>query len=127
MAGRDGVDGNIVNTDDDSAGTASVPPSGPPDDGGVLGALVRLAALITGSPGEADLMEAVAEAARELLRADSLSVSRLEDDRRTLRTLINVGELGPGEQQPDDDLRDVGVVLAERRSRRTAGCPQLPP
>lgn len=99
VAGRDGVDGNSVNNDDDSAGTASVPPSGPPDDGGVLGALVRLAALITGSPGEADLMEAVAEAARELLRADSLSVSRLEDDRRTLRTLINVGELGPGEQR----------------------------
>jgi len=65
----------------------------------VLAALVRLAALITGSPGAAGLMEAVAETARELLGADSVSVSRLEDDRSTLRTLINVGSLGPGEQR----------------------------
>ncbi len=65
----------------------------------MLAALVRLAALITGSPGAAGLMEAVAETARELLGADSVSVSRLEDDRSTLRTLINVGSLGPGEQR----------------------------
>ncbi len=44
-------------------------------------------------------MEAVAETARELLGADSVSVSQLEDDRSTLRTLINVGSLGPGEQR----------------------------
>lgn len=65
----------------------------------VLAALVRLAALITGSPGAEGLMEAVAETARELLGAASVSVSRLEDDRSTLRTLINVGSLGPGEQR----------------------------
>lgn len=47
----------------------------------VLAALVRLAALITGSPGADGLMEAVAETARELLGADSVSVSRLEEDR----------------------------------------------
>jgi len=71
--------------------------SGP--DRAVLAALVRLAALITGSPGAPGLMEAVAETARELLGADSVSVSRLEEDRSTLRTLINVGSLGPGEQR----------------------------
>ncbi len=71
--------------------------SGP--DRAVLAALVRLAALITGSPGAAGLMEAVAVTARELLGADSVSVSRLEDDRSTLQTLINVGSLGPGEQR----------------------------
>lgn len=65
----------------------------------VLTALVRLAALITGSPGADGLVEAVAETARELLGADSVSVSRLGEDRSTLRTLINVGSLGPGEQR----------------------------
>lgn len=65
----------------------------------MLGALVRLAALITGSPGSADLMESAAETARELLSADSLSISVREDDGTTLRTLINVGALGAGEQR----------------------------
>jgi diguanylate cyclase (GGDEF)-like protein len=76
----------------------SVPPSRP-QDRAMLDALVRLATLITASPGTADLMETVAETARELLNADSVSISMREDDGTTLRTLINVGSLGPGEQR----------------------------
>ena len=68
-------------------------------DNAVLSALVRLAALITGSRGATDLIETVAETTRELLNAASVSISRLEDDRTVLRTLINVGSLGPGEQR----------------------------
>lgn len=68
-------------------------------DTAVLDALVRLASLITSSPAATDLIETVAETACELLDASSVSISRLEDDRSTLRTLINVGALGPGEQR----------------------------
>lgn len=87
-----------VNADDAPEETASAPPGGI-QDRTMLTALVRLATLITGSPGNADLMETVAETARELLSADSVSISRREDDGTTLRTLINVGSLGAGEQR----------------------------
>lgn len=93
----------------------------------VLATLVRLAALITGSPGADGLMEAVAETARELLGADSVSVSRLEEDRSTLRTLINVGSLGPGEQRwpvqetyQVADFPDSLAFLTSRPARRVA-------
>ncbi|MEO5852649.1 MAG: sensor domain-containing diguanylate cyclase [Nocardioides sp.] len=65
----------------------------------MLQALVRLASLITSSPAATDLLETVAETTRELLTADSVSISRLEDDRITLRTMLNVGSLGPGEER----------------------------
>ena len=68
-------------------------------------ALVRLAALVTMSQEPQELIEAVAETARELLAADSLSISRLEHPASDagsvllLRTLINVGTVAPGEQR----------------------------
>lgn len=83
---------------DEPSPSTSAPPPGT-EDSSVLDALVRLAALITSSPGVTDLVETVAETTRELLRADSVSISRLEDDRTSLRTLINVGSLGPGEER----------------------------
>jgi GAF domain-containing protein len=42
-----------------------------------------------------DVLEAVAETARWVLRAASLTLSRVEG--RTVRCVINVGDLGPGE------------------------------
>lgn len=87
-----------MNEDDVANMAASASPSGTQDQA-VLGALVRLAALITGSPETTDLMETVAETALGLLGADSVSISVLDDDGTTLRTLINVGSLGPGEQR----------------------------
>ncbi len=77
----------------------AVPGGQQPIQGPVLAALVRLASLITGSHGAEDLMEAVAETSLELLGADSVSISHLEDDGVTLRTLVNVGSLGDGEQR----------------------------
>jgi diguanylate cyclase (GGDEF)-like protein len=88
----------IVNTDDASDERAPTAPHGAQDKT-VLDALVRLASLITSSPAATDLIETVAETTCELLGASSVSISRLEDDRSTLRTLINVGSLGPGEQR----------------------------
>jgi diguanylate cyclase (GGDEF)-like protein len=64
-----------------------------------LRALVRLAALVTASTGARELIEAVAETARDLVEADSLSISRLEAAGEVLRTVINVGEVGVGEQR----------------------------
>jgi diguanylate cyclase (GGDEF)-like protein len=68
-------------------------------DPGVLAALVRLASLVTASTGSRELVEAVAETARELLVADSLSVSRFDAHGQVLRTMINVGSTGVGEQR----------------------------
>ena len=74
-------------------------------DPAVLRALVRLASLVTTTTGEEDLVEAVAETARDLLAADSLSVSRMEPDGTSIVTLVNVGELGPGEvRRPVDEV-----------------------
>jgi diguanylate cyclase (GGDEF)-like protein len=66
---------------------------------GTLRALVRLAALVTSTQEPAHLIEAVAETAKALLTADSLSISKFDRDRGELTTLINVGELGAGEQR----------------------------
>jgi diguanylate cyclase (GGDEF)-like protein len=92
-----------------------------------LGALVRLAALVTASTGAHELIEAVAETARELLRANSLSISRLDSDPPVLRTVINVGEVGVGEQRwpanesyEIDDFPDTLGFLVGRPVRHVA-------
>ena len=59
-----------------------------------------------------------AEEARAAVGAASLSVSRWEREGGALRTIINVGELGPGEERYPDE-RD---LPAGRGSRRPIGC-----
>ena len=67
-----------------------------------------LAAMARGlgqSEGLLRLLEIAAEEAREALDAASVSVSRLEADTMTVRTLVNVGELGPTEVRwPDNEV-----------------------
>ncbi len=77
----------------------------PRADPSVLRALLKLASLVTTTTGEDGLVEAVAETARELLLADSLTVSRVEDDGTTLAVVVNVGELGPWEERWPQDER----------------------
>lgn len=80
----------------------------PRADPATLRALVRLASLVTASTGEGSLIEAVAETALELLSADSLSVSKLEPNGRVITTIINVGDLGPGEVRwPVDERYEI--------------------
>lgn len=56
-----------------------------------------------------EVLEVVAEQALAALRASSLSISRWERDTDTLRTLINVGDLQPGDQRwPDHDIYPIG-------------------
>jgi diguanylate cyclase (GGDEF)-like protein len=54
------------------------------------------------------LLEIAAEEARGTLAAASVSVSRLEPGTSTVRTLINVGDLGPTEERwPDNEIYDM--------------------
>jgi len=77
-------------------------------DRAVLKALVRLASLVTGSHDALGTIEAVAETARDLLGAASLSISSRDEDGTALTTLVNVGQLGPGEVQwPTDERYDL--------------------
>ena len=60
-------------------------------------ALLRVAAAASGASHAEDVLELAAEEALVAVGAASLSVSRLEAERQEIRTLINVGDLGPGE------------------------------
>jgi diguanylate cyclase (GGDEF)-like protein len=62
-------------------------------------ALTRVAAAAAGAHRLEDVLELVAEEARRAIGAASLSVSRWDRERDALMTLINVGELGPGERR----------------------------
>jgi diguanylate cyclase (GGDEF)-like protein len=62
-------------------------------------ALMRIAAATADAYRLEDVMEQAAEAALEVTGAASLSISRWEPNRDAMRTLINVGELGPKEER----------------------------
>ncbi len=79
-------------------------------------ALGRSEALLT-------LLEIAADEARVALVASTVSISRLEQGSTTVRTLINVGDLGPTEERwPEDETYDVGafpnleLVLADSKT-----------
>jgi diguanylate cyclase (GGDEF)-like protein len=62
-------------------------------------ALLRVAAAAAGASSLEQVLELAAEEARAAIDAASLSVSRWERETDTLRTIINVGALGPGEER----------------------------
>jgi diguanylate cyclase (GGDEF)-like protein len=68
-------------------------------DGSEREALLRVAAAAAGAHDLEEVLEVAAEEARAAIGAASLSVSRWERDQRVLRTVINVGELGPDEER----------------------------
>ena len=98
-------------------------------------ALMRIAAAAADAYRLEDVMEQAAEAALAAMGAASLSISRWEQDRAAMRTLINVGELGPGEERlPADELYPlsenpvVAKLLEDGEPYQTAvddprGCP----
>jgi len=66
---------------------------------------MRIAAATADAYRLEDVMEQAAEAALAVTGAASLSISRWEPDRKAMRTLINVGQLGPGEERfPADEI-----------------------
>jgi diguanylate cyclase (GGDEF)-like protein len=71
-------------------------------------ALLRVAAAAAGAHGLDEVLEPTAEEARLAIGAESLAISRWERDANVLRTLINVGDLGPGaERYPKDEVYEV--------------------
>ena len=89
---------------------------------GNLAELVRLLAEVTTLE---ELLEIAGEHVRAHLRSASVSLSRLEPGTTTLRTLINVGDLGPTEQRwPLDEtysmqnLRRLREIMSDRQTWR---------
>lgn len=64
----------------------------------VLRTLVRISHAVLRAEYFDEAVEVIAEQALIALAAASLSISRWDRETNTLRTLINVGDLGPGEQ-----------------------------
>jgi diguanylate cyclase (GGDEF)-like protein len=90
-------------------------------------ALMRIAAATADAYRLEDVMEQAAEAALAVTGAASLSISRWEADRAAMRTLINVGQLGPGEERfPANELYPLSEnpvverLLREAEPYRTA-------
>jgi diguanylate cyclase (GGDEF)-like protein len=79
-------------------------------------ALLRVAAAAAGAHDLEQVLEVAAEEARAAIEAASLSVSRWELDSGALRTIINVGALGPGEERyPAAEIYPLGEDLSGQR------------
>jgi diguanylate cyclase (GGDEF)-like protein len=79
-------------------------------------ALMRVAAAAAGAHDLDQVVELAAEEALSALGACSLTVDRWERDRNVLRSLINVGRLGSGQERfPEDETFPVdGSALLEK-------------
>jgi diguanylate cyclase (GGDEF)-like protein len=78
--------------------------------------LLRVAAAAAGAHDLAEVLEVAAEEARAAIGAASLSVSRWEREEAVLRTIINVGELGPEEERyPAAELHPLQEDPTSRR------------
>ena len=64
-----------------------------------LRALIAVAGAVAAAHRLEDVLEVVAEQTRRVVGASSVSISRWEREHERVRTLINVGELGPGEER----------------------------
>ncbi len=84
-------------------------------------ALMRIAAAAAAANGLDDLLELTSDAACEAMGAGSLSISRWERDRGVMRTLVNAGVLGPGEERrPNDETYSLDDHPSVERLLRTA-------
>ncbi len=93
--------------DGGTAGELSL--SDAPADLQVLRALLRIAEAVARADAFDEALEVIAEQALAALQASSLSISRWEADLASLRTLINVGDLGPDETRwPTDEYYPMG-------------------
>ena len=85
--------------------------------------LAAMAHALGRSQSLSSLLEVAAEGARDALRASSVSVSRLEAASLTVRTIVNVGDLGPTEERwPADEtyavegFTNLALVVDELRT-----------
>src|SRR5215210_7180369 len=73
-----------------------------------LRALIDVAAAAAGAHRLQDVLELAAERALEALGGSSLAISRWDMESGVVRTLVNVGELGPGEERfPENETYSV--------------------
>jgi diguanylate cyclase (GGDEF)-like protein len=79
-------------------------------------ALMRVAAAAAGAYDLSDVVELAAEEALRAVGAASLTVDRWEREGNVLRTLINVGRLGPGQERfPVEEVHPVeGSAVLEK-------------
>src|SRR5690349_20830844 len=67
--------------------------------------LAALARVLSRPETQSRLLELSAEEALQTLRAASVSVSRLQPDGLSVRTIVNVGDLGPDEERwPENEI-----------------------
>jgi diguanylate cyclase (GGDEF)-like protein len=93
-----------------SDGAASDARSAPGDDAARLRSLLDIARVIGSTRQFEGLIELSAESARRALDAAALSISRWDRETGVLRTLVNVGLLGPGEMRfPEDETYSLGA------------------
>jgi diguanylate cyclase (GGDEF)-like protein len=73
-----------------------------------LRALIDVASVAAGAHRLEDVLELAAERSLEALGGSSLAISRWDIDAGAVKTLVNVGDLGPGEERfPDDETYSV--------------------
>ena len=85
-----------------------------------LRALIDVAAVAAGAYRLEEVLELAAERSLEALGGSSLAISRWEMETGVVRTLVNVGELGPGEERfpkdetySVDDYPSMGLIMRE--------------
>ena len=82
---------------------------------------MQVASAAATAGGLDELLERASEAARGAMGAASLSISRWEREWSMMRTLINVGDLGPGEERwPEEELYGLDNHPGVDRLLRTA-------
>lgn len=91
--------------------------------GGEDEALLRVAAAAAGTHELEDVLEVAAEEALVAVNAASLSISRWEPERGVLRTIINVGDLGPSEERYPSDETYAVLDDPENRHALLSGDP----
>src|SRR5829696_6223517 len=92
-----------------------------------LRALIDVAAVAAGAYRLEELLELAAERALEALGGSSLAISRWDMEAGVVRTLVNVGELGPDEERfpkdetySADDYPSMGRAMREGKSSLAA-------
>jgi diguanylate cyclase (GGDEF)-like protein len=88
-----------------------------------LRALIDVAAVAAGAYRLEEVLELAAERSLEAIGGSSLAISRWDREAGIVRTLVNVGELGPGEERfPKDetysveDFPSMGLAMREGKS-----------
>jgi diguanylate cyclase (GGDEF)-like protein len=100
-------------TEDAENSGAGEPATG---DAARLRSLLEIAKVVGATRRFEDLVELTAEEARRALDAASLSISRWDRESGTLRTLVNVGLLGPHESRfPTDEVYPVSAWPTAQR------------